>query len=182
MVLLELQNPGPASPVGGQPVIDTDMTGDQGVLQYTRALLYHVPKGTKKYVLRAAWREMFPCIEPPGTLAIAVGSLLALLVSMTEHGGEGRDVDAIQSFLAIIDAKFCCASRLVTDDDGDEDDETRVIDVVRILRGDAEDGAAHRANEYNAEYTHDDDDDDLDVAADDDAVADGDGGEADAGY
>ena len=85
------------------------MTGDQGVLQYTRALLYHVPKGTKKYVLRAAWREMFPCIEPPGTLAIAVGSLLALLVSMTEHGGEGRDVDAVQSFLAIIDAKFCCA-------------------------------------------------------------------------
>ena len=178
MVLVELRETGPMGPMDGQPVIDTDMTGDPGVLQCTKALLYHVPKSTKKRVLRAAWRELCPICQPPGTLAIAVGSLLALLVGMTEHGGEGRDFFAIEGFLRVLDAHFCCPSRLVTDDDGDEDDEDRVVNVIQQLRRDAEEGAAWRANESGEFDDADWDDDDPD-AADDDNGGDGD---ADADY
>ena len=85
---------------------------------------------------------------------------------------------AIEGFLRVLDAHFCCPSRLVTDDDGDEDDEDRVVNVIQQLRRDAEEGAAWRANESGEYDDADWDDDDPDAADDDD----GGDGDADADY
>ena len=111
-----------------QPVIDLQLGGDQGVLQYTRVLLHYVANGERKTCLRAAWREL--CFgDPPRSLGLAIGAQLVLLISLSGEGELGITEVAVEGFLRTIDEVFgCCVSR-----DSDSDDEA-VADVIRLLR------------------------------------------------
>ena len=144
-----------------QPVIDLQLDGDQGVLQYTRALLHHVADGERKTCLRAAWRALCFC-DPPRSLGLAIGVQLVLLISMSHVGELGVTHIAVENFLKAIDEEFGCVSRL-TDDDSDAD---AVVSVIRRLRKSVTEIAKSEASS-DADVDADSDEDADASAADD---------------
>ena len=165
VVRLNCPNAGPVDSYNTQPVIDLRLSGDQGVLQYTRALLHHVEHGQRKTCLRAAWCAL--CFgDPPRSLGLAIGAQLVLLLSLSSTGELGVTHAAVSGFLKIIDDVFGCAARF---EDGDSDDDA-VVDVIRLLRQDVTAVAEPEADS--------DADSDANSAEDDDA---GDADDGDAG-